>query len=91
MQLEVVTPTGNALTTETDEVIVPGAEGEFGVLAGHTPFMSALKPGTLRYRTGGTTQALSIGAGLVEVTGQNRVVVLTDRASTSDAPEPARK
>ena len=81
MQLEIVTPAGSALTTETDEVIVPGAEGEFGVLAGHTPFMSALKPGTLRYRAQGTTQSLAIGAGLVEVTGQNRVVVLTDKAT----------
>ena len=42
MHLEVVTPTGTAVSTNVDEVIVPGAEGEFGVLAGHTPFMSAL-------------------------------------------------
>jgi F-type H+-transporting ATPase subunit epsilon len=84
MLLEVVTPTGSAVSTNADEVIVPGAEGEFGVLGGHTPFVSALKPGSLRYRTGAEMRVLSIGAGLVEVTGLDKVVVLTDRATRPD-------
>ena len=84
MQLEVVTPAGSAVSTNADEVIVPGAEGEFGVLPGHTPFMSALKPGTLRYRGPDGAQTLVIGAGLVEVTGADKVVVLTDKASRAD-------
>jgi F-type H+-transporting ATPase subunit epsilon len=84
MLLEVVTPTGSAVSTNADEVVVPGAEGEFGVLAGHTPFMSALKPGSLRYRTGAEMHVLSIGAGLVEVTGLDKVVVLTERATRPD-------
>lgn len=91
MQLEVVTPQGSAVTTEADEIIVPGAEGEFDVLPGHTPFMSALKPGLLKYRSAGQMDQLAIGAGLVEVTGANRVVILTDRAAAPDSAEAARK
>jgi F-type H+-transporting ATPase subunit epsilon len=84
MVLEVVTPSGSAVSSNADEVIVPGAEGEFGVLPGHTAFMSALRPGTLRYRNGSETQTMTIGAGLVEVTGHDKVVVLTDRAVRAD-------
>jgi F-type H+-transporting ATPase subunit epsilon len=84
MLLEVVTPTGSAISTNADEVVVPGAEGEFGVLTGHTPFVSALKPGSLRYRTGAETHVLSIGAGLVEVNGLDKIVVLTERATRPD-------
>jgi F-type H+-transporting ATPase subunit epsilon len=81
MNLEVVTPQGTAVTAEIDEVTAPGARGEFGVLPGHTPFLSALKPGVLRYRSKGASAATwAIGAGYVEVTGTDRVVVLTQRS-----------
>ncbi len=81
MQLEVVTPTGTAATADADEIIVPGAEGEFDVLPGHTPFVSAMKPGVLRYRKGGDFRSLTVGAGLVEVTGGDRVIVLAETAT----------
>jgi F-type H+-transporting ATPase subunit epsilon len=80
MNLEVVTPQGTAVTAEIDEVTAPGARGEFGVLPGHTPFLSALKPGVLRYRGKGAGAVWAIGAGYVEVTGTDRVVVLTQRS-----------
>ena len=50
MQLEVLTPQRTALNAEVDEVTVPGLAGEFGVLPGHTPFLTALKEGTLSWR-----------------------------------------
>ena len=50
MQLEVLTPQRTAVTAEVDEVTVPGLLGEFGVLPGHTPFLTALKAGTLSWR-----------------------------------------
>ena len=80
MQLEVVTPTGTAVEVEVDEVTVPGIDGEFGVLPGHTPFLSALKPGVLRYGKGGE-QRLAIGTGLAEVNGKDLVVIITDRSA----------
>jgi F-type H+-transporting ATPase subunit epsilon len=82
MKLEVITPAGTLVTAEIDEVTAPGTRGEFGVLPGHTPFMSALRPGTLRYRKGGEQKVLSVGAGYVEVSGEDRIVVLVDRAVT---------
>jgi F-type H+-transporting ATPase subunit epsilon len=86
MQLEVVTPRGVAVSTDADEVTAPGARGEFGVLPGHTPFIAALRPGVLSYRKGGKREVLAVGAGFAEVSGKDRVVVLTQLAAdTRDA------
>ncbi len=81
MKVEVVTPTGTVVSTDADELIAPGVAGEFGVLPGHTPFISAMKPGILKYKTGGAVHQLAVGAGLVEVSGDERVVVITDRTA----------
>ncbi len=84
MHLEVVTPTGTAVEAEVDEVTAPGQGGEFGVLPGHTSFLSALRPGVLRYVKSGQENRLAISTGLVEVTGTDRVVVITNRTARMD-------
>lgn len=78
MQIEVVTPKGIAVSAEADEVVAPGQNGEFGVLPGHSPFISAMRPGVLRVMKGGQEQRLAVGTGLVEVTGTDKVVVMTE-------------
>jgi F-type H+-transporting ATPase subunit epsilon len=80
MHLEVLTPQKSAVTAEVDEVTVPGLAGEFGVLPGHTPFLSALRAGTLSWRGKGGAGSLHIGPGYCEVDGKDRVVVLTNSA-----------
>ena len=80
MTLEVLTPQRTALTAEVDEVTVPGLAGEFGVLPGHTPFLSALKEGTLSWRGKSGAGALQIGPGYCEVDGKDRILVLTNSA-----------
>jgi F-type H+-transporting ATPase subunit epsilon len=80
MHLEVLTPQKTAVTAEVDEVTVPGLAGEFGVLPGHTPFLTALKAGTLSWRGKSGAGSLAIGAGYCEVDGKDRVVVLTQSA-----------
>lgn len=75
MRLEVVTPKGTLLSQEADEVTAPGVLGEFGVLPGHVPFLTGLRPGVLSYRHGGSSGVVAVGAGYVEVAG-DRVVVL---------------
>jgi F-type H+-transporting ATPase subunit epsilon len=50
LHLEIVTPRGSVVDAEVAEVTLPGKLGEFGVLDGHIPFLSALKPGVVRYR-----------------------------------------
>ncbi len=81
MHIEIVTPTGTAVSTDADEIVAPGSEGEFGVLPGHTPFLTAMRPGVLRFRRGGTEEVLAVGSGLVEVSGTDKVVVITDRSA----------
>jgi len=75
--LEVVTPEKLLLSQEVDEVTCPGAEGEFGVLPGHCPFLSALKIGELRYRVSGTTHFMAVLWGLAEVT-PHKVTILAE-------------
>jgi F-type H+-transporting ATPase subunit epsilon len=77
--LEVVTPERQVLSTEVDEVSAPGALGYFGVLPGHTPFLTTLGVGELGYRSGNRWEYLSITWGYAEVL-PNKVTVLTETA-----------
>jgi F-type H+-transporting ATPase subunit epsilon len=73
--LEVVTPDRVVLTTEADVVVAPGVEGQFGVLVGHIPFLSALEIGEMYYRDGATTEFLAVAGGFAEVTGTKVTIV----------------
>ena len=69
LTLEIVTPDRSLLREEVDEVVVPGTEGELGILPGHTPLLSTLKIGELWYRQGPndpdpTNQTVNNGCGL---------------------------
>jgi F-type H+-transporting ATPase subunit epsilon len=75
LTLEIVTPDRALLREEVDEVVVPGSQGEFGVLPGHTPLLSTLKIGELWYRQGQEKHYLAIAFGFVEVL-PDRVTVL---------------
>jgi len=77
LKLEIVTPDRALLTEDVDEVVVPGSEGELGVLPGHTPLLSSLKIGELWYRQGNEKHYLAIAFGFVEVL-PDRVTVLAD-------------
>ena len=72
---EVVTPDRKLLSVEADVVVLPGVEGQFGVLAGHVPFLSALDIGEMYYRDGGKTEYLSVSGGFAEVTGKKVTIV----------------
>ncbi|MEW6114526.1 MAG: F0F1 ATP synthase subunit epsilon, partial [Thermodesulfobacteriota bacterium] len=48
-KVEVVTPQGVVLDKEVEEIIAPGVMGEFGVLIGHTPMLTFIKPGIFSY------------------------------------------
>ncbi|MBM4300879.1 MAG: F0F1 ATP synthase subunit epsilon [Deltaproteobacteria bacterium] len=73
--LEVVTPDRLVLSTEADVVVCPGVEGQFGVLPGHIPFLSALDIGEMYYRKGGQVEYLAISGGFAEVTGEKVTIV----------------
>jgi len=78
-QLEIVTPEKRVLSESVDSVVLPGSEGELGILPSHIPLVTALSPGELSYSQSGKTEHFAIGTGFVEVTGE-RVSVLTDMA-----------
>ena len=75
LTLEVVTPDRKILSTEADVVVLPGVEGQFGVLYGHVPFLSALDIGEMYYRDAGKIEYLSVSGGFAEVTGQKVTIV----------------
>ncbi len=73
--LEVVTPDRKVLSTDADVVVCPGVEGQFGVLVGHIPFLSALDIGEMYYKIGGKTEYLAVSGGFAEVTGSKVTIV----------------
>ena len=80
IRLEVVTPEREVVNEEAQIVMAPGSEGEFGVLIGHTPFMTSLKTGTLRYRdSSGTERFIFVSGGFAEAL-PNKVTVLAESA-----------
>jgi F-type H+-transporting ATPase subunit epsilon len=66
ISLNIVTP-DQSFAHDVDEVSLPGAEGDFGVLPGHTPFFTALRTGQMWYRKGAEKHHLAVSVGFVEV------------------------
>ena len=79
LHLEIVTPEQKIYSDDVDSVVIPGVEGELGVLPEHVPLMTQLLPGELRVLKGGEELRLAVGEGFVEI-GPDKVAVLTDMA-----------
>jgi F-type H+-transporting ATPase subunit epsilon len=80
IRLEIVTPEKLVVSEEAQIVAVPGSEGEFGVLVGHTPFLTTLKTGVVRY-TGvdGKEYLVFVNRGFAEAL-PDRVTILAESA-----------
>jgi F-type H+-transporting ATPase subunit epsilon len=83
LKLEIVTPEARIFSDEVDTVVLPGYEGEMGILAAHANLVTTLLPGELRITKGGKTTEMAVGEGLVEVTG-TVTRILTDMAIDAD-------
>jgi len=82
--LEVVTPEKSLIKDDAKEVTAPGEEGEFGVLPGHTPFMTVLKPGEIKYGgKEGSYKYLAVNDGFAEVM-PDRVNILVESAERAE-------
>ena len=88
IQLNIVTP-DHSLSYEVDEVSLPGQEGDFGVLPGHTPLFAGLRTGTMWYRQGSEKHFLAVAVGFAEVL-PDRVTVLSQVAERADELDEAR-
>ena len=80
IRIEVVTPEKSVVSDDAQIIMAPGELGEFGVLSGHTPFMTSLKVGTVRYEdAGGTERYVFVSGGFAEAL-PDRVTILADSA-----------
>jgi F-type H+-transporting ATPase subunit epsilon len=89
IELQIVTPEKMLVREQVDEVEIPGTEGYFGVLPGHTPMLASLAVGELWYRKGQEKTYLSIAYGFCEVL-PDRVTILAQLAERAEDIDVAR-
>ncbi len=84
VEFELVSPERLLISKAVDMVVVPGAEGDFGVLARHTPMISSVRPGVIAVHDGGQVgERIFVAGGFAEVTGE-RCTVLAEEAVPVD-------
>ncbi|MBI3813928.1 MAG: F0F1 ATP synthase subunit epsilon [Nitrospinae bacterium] len=81
--LEIVTPERLLIKENVDEVTAPGIEGEFGVLPGHTAFLTTLKIGEISYKKGSEAKYIAVSWGYAEV-GPSKVTILAETAEIAE-------
>lgn len=88
-ELVIVTPQGEAFRGDVEAVVLPGAEGEFGVLPSHERFLTPLKIGEIEIRTRDRTLVGAMADGFADVKG-DQVAVLVDSCEVGDDIDVAR-
>jgi F-type H+-transporting ATPase subunit epsilon len=86
---ELVSPTRLVFSGEAEQVDVPGAEGDFGVLPGHAPFISALRPGVLTIRNGTDVKRYFVIGGFAEVNPEGLTVLAETAVPVEDVDRDA--
>jgi F-type H+-transporting ATPase subunit epsilon len=89
IELQIVTPDKLLVREAVDEVEIPGTEGYFGVLPGHTPMLASLAVGEMWYRQGQEKTYLSLAFGFTEVL-PDRVTILAQLAERAEDIDVAR-
>ena len=90
IRLEVVTPEKEVVNEMAQIVMAPGSSGEFGVLSGHTPFMTSLKTGVIHYRDeSGKDRYVFVSGGFAEAL-PDKVTVLVESAEKMEDIDPER-
>jgi F-type H+-transporting ATPase subunit epsilon len=83
LQLEIVTPEAKIFSEEVNSVVLPGSEGEMGILPQHAALMTQIQPGEVRITRDSGTISLAVGQGFAQIK-DNKVAVLTDMAMKTD-------
>jgi F-type H+-transporting ATPase subunit epsilon len=89
LHLEIVTPDGPTYQGDVDSIVLPAWEGQLGVLPGHEPLVALMKPGALRFSTGGKDEWLAVSGGFAQI-GPDKVVILAETAEMAEAIDRAR-
>jgi F-type H+-transporting ATPase subunit epsilon len=76
IELVIVTPQGEAFRGSVEGVVLPGSEGDFGVLEGHERFLCPLRPGQLEIKASSGSQFAAIGSGFADVNGAEAAVMV---------------
>ncbi len=84
VQFELVSPAKLLLSEDVEMVVVPGGEGDFGVLPGHTPMLTTVRPGIINiYENGNIVKSIFVEGGFAEVS-ETRCAVLAEEAIALD-------
>ena len=89
INLTVVTRERKIIDTEADEVVLPATDGEIGILPGHTPLLTTLRIGEMRYRNGGRVERMVLSWGFAEVL-PDKVIILAETAERAEDIDVAR-
>lgn len=89
LNFALVSPERELFHGEVDQVVVPGVEGEFGVLPDHAPVMSVIKPGALRIFNDGDERRVFVNGGFADVTPEGLTVLAEEAVDLADI-EPAK-
>jgi len=87
-RLTVVTRERKIVETDAVEAVLPASDGEIGVLPGHTPLLTSLRVGIMRYRTNSEVQSLVLSWGFAEILPE-RVIVMAETARLPEEIDPA--
>ena len=89
MQLQIVTPEGEKLSTEVSEITAPGALGELGILPGHVPILTVLDIGRLTIVDDSGSKKMALGGGFLEV-DNDKLVIITETAEYAEEIDASR-
>jgi F-type H+-transporting ATPase subunit epsilon len=78
LHFSLVSPERELFSGEVDQVVVPGVDGQFGVLPKHAPVMSVIKPGAIRIVDGASERRIYVGGGFADVTPAGLTVLAED-------------
>ena len=88
-QFDLVSPERMVFSGEVDQVDIPGTEGDFGVLAGHAPLVSTIRPGIMTVFSAGKQEKIVVLGGLAEVSAKGLTVLADVAASVADLDKAA--
>lgn len=84
LSFALVSPERELFNGEVDQVVVPGSEGEFGVLPNHSPAMSVIKPGALKVLSDGAERRIFVNGGFADVTPEGLTVLAEEGIDLAD-------
>ena len=84
LNFALVSPERELFNGDVDHVVVPGAEGDFGVLPNHAPVMAVIKPGALRVINDGAERRIFVNGGFADVTPEGLTVLAEEAVDLAD-------